>query len=110
MTLVTCWMASSKPKELDFVVADIMVMNEDVFVSDLDTVMDEQADNTNQKIEAAAEKRIPIVKVLGFKDIKGEDQIYVNRFMAQLEAKSGVTGEAAFMSFIKEQVGELQHG
>lgn len=96
-------------KELDFAVADIMTMNEDVFVTDLDTVMDEQAENTNEKIEAAAAKRIPIVKVLGFKDIKGEDQIYVNRFMAQLEAQGLGSGEAAFMAFIKGLVGELSH-
>jgi len=97
-------------KELDFAVADIMTINEDVFVGDLDTVMDEQQANTNEKIEASGSKRVAIAKALGFKEVNGSDLIYINRFMAQLEAESGTrTGEEAFMEFIKRLVGEISH-
>lgn len=97
-------------KELDFAVADVMEMNEDVFMEDLDTVMDEQQHVTNEKIEAVSEKRISLQKVMGFKDVKGGNSIYVTRFMAQLEAESGKRGEEAFVDFIKKLIGEISHG
>lgn len=97
-------------KELDFAVADLMVMNEDTFTSDLDTVMDEQSATTAGKIDAAGEKRVPIARAFGFKDVQGDNLIYINRFMAQLEAETGKAGEGALVEFIKSLVGELSHG
>lgn len=97
-------------KELDFAVADLMVVNESVFSDDLNSVMDEQQANTNEKIDISGQKRVPLVKALGFKDILGADQIYVSRFMAQLEAQTSLRGEDAFMHFVKSLVGEISHG
>jgi hypothetical protein len=96
-------------KELNFAVADLMQINDDVFVSDLDTVMDEQNRNTNEKVEQSEQKRIPISKALGFSDIAGSDIVYVTRFMAQLQAESGSSdGSSAFVTFVKSLVGELK--
>ena len=89
-------------KELDFAVADLLTINDGVFVSDLDSVMDEQQSHTDERIEATDTKRISIAKVLGFKDIQGSDSIYVTRFIAKLEAESGTTAEQAFVNFIKK--------
>jgi len=91
-------------KELDFAVAEMMTMNTDVFVEDLDTVMDEQTERTNDKIAETDDKRISIQKLLGFKDVAGSGSIYVTRFMAKLEAQTGLEGEAAFMSFVRSLV------
>lgn len=96
-------------KELDFAVADLFEMNEDAFVQDLDTVMDEQRNVTNEKIDAIAEKPIALHKVMGFKDIRGSNSIYVTRFMAKIQAESGKTGEEAFIDFIRGLTGELIH-
>jgi hypothetical protein len=95
-------------KELDFAVADLMAIDDTVFESDLENVMTEQAHATNEKVTESEEKRVPIQKLLGFKDIQGKDAVYITRFMAQLEAESGAKGEAAFMGFIKSLIGEIK--
>lgn len=94
-------------KELDFIVADLMTINEDAFSSDLDTVMDESTNITNERIEENGEKRIPVAKALGFKDISGSDTVFLTRFMAQLQAQSGADAEKSFVTFIKNLVGKL---
>jgi hypothetical protein len=88
-------------KELDFMNVDIMAMNDHVFADDLDSVMDETKQSTNEKIEESSVKRIAVDKALGFKHISGQDVIYVTRFMAQLEAQTGLQNEHAFVAFVK---------
>lgn len=97
-------------KELDFMSADVMTIDDSVFVSNLDTVMEEQQSVTNEKIDQSSAKRVSVAKALGFKDISGADTIYVSRFMAQLEAQTGLQGDSAFISFIKQLTGEISHG
>lgn len=94
-------------KELDFIVADLMTINEDAFSSDLDTVMDESTNITNERIDENSEKRIPIAKALGFKDVSGADTVFLTRFIAQLQAQSSADAEKSFVSFIKSLVGKL---
>lgn len=94
-------------KELDFVIADLMEMNADVFADNLDTVMDEAENTTNEKIGANAEKRIPLAKALGFKDVSGADMTFITRFMAQLQAQTNLEPEKAFTTFVRNLVGKL---
>lgn len=94
-------------KELDFAVTDVLVMNDNIFEDNIATVMDEQTQNTNSKVEQVESKRIPITKLLDFKDVSGSDAVYVTRFMAQLQAEGGASPEASFMSFVKGLVGKL---
>lgn len=96
-------------KELDFAVVDLMSVNTDVFVDDLDTVMDEQKAHTDEKIDATDAKRMSLQKLLGFKDVAGTDAIYVTRFMAAIEAKTGLKGAEAFLEHARSLVGELSH-
>lgn len=92
-------------KELDFAIADLMNVDETVFEDNLDTVMDEQTANTDDKIRANEEKRVSIAKALGFKDIKGADVIYVTRWIAMLEEKSGTRDSGdAFIEHVRSQV------
>ena len=94
-------------KELEFLAVDLMTMNTDVFADDLDTVMDESTNTTNEMIDASETKRVSLTKALGFKDIAGSDAIAVSRFMAQLQAQTNSPPEQAFMSFIKTLIGKL---
>lgn len=89
-------------KELDFAIADLMTVNDDVFVTDLDSVMDEQQNMTEHLIERSAEKRVSLFKAFGFKDVSGADAIYVTRFMARVEAETGLSGEQAFVEYAKK--------
>lgn len=91
-------------KELDFLAADLTTMDESLFVEDLEEAVASQEAETEEKMAVAADKRVPIAKALGFKDIAGADLIYLNRLMASLEANSGMKGEDAFMSFVKNLV------
>ena len=88
-------------KELDFMEADLGTLNVDAFVTDLDSAMDHQAQDTADVVAAAANKEVPIAKALGFKTIQGKDERLVVRFMAQLEAELGVSGAGAFLTFVR---------
>ena len=89
-------------KEIDFSMADLGAMNIGAFVNDLDAAVVAQKANTDQKIEDVKTVRVPIKKALGFDSVAAEDQIHLNRFMANLEHSTGLTGEAAFMTFVKK--------
>jgi hypothetical protein len=93
-------------KELDFSMSDLGDMNTDVFIADIDAAVKEQEDATKGKIEEAANRRVPIVKALGFKDIRGSNELAVSRFVAHMEFKTGKTGEDAFIDFIKSVLKE----
>lgn len=91
-------------KELDFLDVDLTTMNEDMFVDDLEEAVSMQTAETNEFFEKAVTKRVPIQKALGFKDILGADQIYLSRFMAQVEELTDKKGGEAFIAFIKQLV------
>lgn len=88
-------------KELDFAIADVMSMNSDVFVSDLNSVMDDAHATTNEKIEQSASKAIAIAKALGIKTVPGSDVIHLSRFMALLEATYECPPEQALVLHAK---------
>lgn len=96
-------------KELDFATVDLGAMNTGVFINDIDGAVDEQQEAIDSKISANAEKRIPLIKAMGFKDIKGEDEIHVSRFIADIEAKTGLKGDEAFVSFVKNSLMGISH-
>lgn len=91
-------------KELDFLAVDLTQMDTSLFVADLDAAVSEQEAETEQKFKEAEEKRVSIAKALGFKDIAGADQIFVHRFVAQIEANTGLKGDQAFVHFIKKSL------
>lgn len=89
-------------KELEFLAVDMTTMDTSLFVSDLTEAVASQEAETTEKFKAAEEKRIPVAKALGFKDIAGADQIVVNRFMASIESQTGKSGDQAFIHFLKQ--------
>jgi hypothetical protein len=93
-------------KELDFSLADLGVMNSDVFIDNLDAAVSAQKTETDSKIASIKEERVVLKKAFGFDSIPMKDELYVSRFMAQIEAQSGLKGELALMHFIKALVEE----
>ena len=91
-------------KELDILGADLTAMDTSLFVEDLEEAVASQEAETEQKFQAAEEKRIPVAKALGFQDIAGADQIHLNRFMASIESSTGLKGGDAFVTFVKKLV------
>lgn len=89
-------------KELDFLVkADLGEMKTEAFVVNLDDEVRAQAAETVAKIEETDERPVKIDKALGFKVIQGRDERHIARFMAQVEAETGLTGADAFVQFVK---------
>ena len=95
-------------KELDFAVDDIMVVNSDMFTDSLDTVMDDVASTTEQRIAQAAEKRVSVGKLLGFTTLPGSAGVDVTRFIATLQADEGLDAEEAFISHIRGHLRDTQ--
>jgi hypothetical protein len=95
---------STMSDELDFSMADLGAMNSDVFIDNLDAAVSAQKNETDAKIAAIKEERVVLKKAFGFDSIAMKDELYVSRFMAQIEAQSGLKGELALMHFIKALV------
>lgn len=89
-------------KEFDFLNADMVEMNTDMFIDDLDQALETKAKETEEKFEKVALKRMALYKAFGFKDIAGADQIYVTHFMAKIEDLTGKEGDEALITFIKQ--------
>lgn len=88
-------------KELDFLEADLGDFNTDAFVDDIDKEVAKQGEESAKKVEEVDARAVKIDVALGFKTIEGKDERHVARFMAQIEADSGLVGAEAFVSFVK---------
>jgi len=95
-------------KELEFMAADLGTMNEEAFVDDLDFEVEKQTSETAEKISEADAREVRLDQALGFKTIKGKDERHVARFMAQIEAESGLPPSEAFCHFVRG-IMELSH-
>lgn len=91
-------------KELNFMSVDLGEINTSGFVEDLDIALEEQAAETTKKLETVAKSEIKLENALGFKSIKGEDEKIVVRFMAIIEAQTGLAGRDAFVKYATNTV------
>jgi hypothetical protein len=92
-------------KELDFIVANLSEVDHSAFVDDIDEEVKKQSDETSKKMEEVDAREVKIEKVMGFKSFKGKDERVIARFMAQIEAESGLPPAEAFVSFVKSLTG-----
>jgi ParB-like chromosome segregation protein Spo0J len=86
-------------KELDFAVADLGSINVDAFVDDVGAAVSAQESQTKETADALQDKRVPVARVLGIKDIKGSNQIHITRLVAEIERRVGLKGEDALVAF-----------
>lgn len=89
-------------KEIDFSMADLGTMVDTSIVYDLSAAVDAQEEATHAKVEEIKSKRVPLVKILGFKDVAGDAAIHLNRFMALVEEQTGLKADEAFVQFCKQ--------
>ncbi|WP_185731699.1 ParB/Srx family N-terminal domain-containing protein [Burkholderia contaminans] len=90
-------------KELEFSAADLGELNVDAFVPDVAEAVEQQEQEAHAKADAVSARRVPLAKVFGFKDIAGVDEIHVSRFMARVQAETGLAGADALIAFIRRQ-------
>jgi hypothetical protein len=89
-------------KELEFMTADLGEINDAPFVEDLDEVVREQSLSATKAVEETDAREVRLDKVLGFKSIAGRDERHLARFMATIEAQTGLTGADALVAHAKE--------
>lgn len=89
-------------KELQFMEADLSLMNDGAIVEDLEAAVAEQSQETLAKIEETDQRPVKIDKALGFKTISGKDERVVSRFMALAESETGQIGAQAFISYLQQ--------
>lgn len=94
-------------KELDFLDADLGMVNSDAFITDMDATVAAQKKDLDKRIDEAAAARVPVAKAFGFKDIPGAGQLTLTRFMALAEADTGLIGGDALVSFIQSKFTEV---
>ena len=92
-------------KELDFFSADIGVVNEEVFVADVEREAARMTSETATHVQELASKPVKIDKALGFKTISGADERAVAHFLAAIEGQTGLTGANAFIAHVKQTIG-----
>lgn len=89
-------------KELDFSMADLGEMVDDAFIDDVEREVAKQDAETKSKIEDLEKRRVPLFRVFGFKDVTGANEIWIARFMAEIQSKTGKTGEEALVEHAKK--------
>jgi len=89
-------------RELDFLAFDdIGEMNMGAISDDLEGDIDAQEEETQEKVAATDASSTKIVKALGFNEIPIAAVKDVRRFLADIEAKTGLSGAAAFAEFCR---------
>lgn len=88
-------------KELEFMTQDIGLMNDDAFIDDVDAEVAEQQKEVEAQIKQTSERMVPVINALGFKMVAASDEVYINRFMAQIATDYQTTPEKAFGLFVK---------
>jgi ParB-like chromosome segregation protein Spo0J len=86
-------------KELEFAVADLGTINMDAFVDDVGAAVNRQEQETRETVTQLADKEVAIAKVMGFKSVKGSNQLAISRLMAEIERRTGLKGEEALVAF-----------
>jgi hypothetical protein len=86
--------------ELDFLVEDLGSMNIDAISTDLDSDIDAQEEETAEKVAATDASSEKVTKVFGFNSVPIAAVKHVRRFLADIEAETGLKGEEAFVEWV----------
>lgn len=94
-------------KEINFLDADLGVVNTNAFIDNMDTAVSEQKTDLDGRISGAKAAPVQLYKAFGFKDVPGGSQLVVTQFMALAEAHTGLTGGDALIQFMRDKFVEV---
>jgi ParB-like chromosome segregation protein Spo0J len=86
--------------ELEFMLADLTMIDDAVLVDDIGEAVEEQREKTEDKIREVDETELPIGEGFGFKKLRAQEIRRVKAFMAQIESSTGKEGAAALMAHL----------
>lgn len=93
-------------KELNFLDADLGEIRPEGIVEDLYADIEAKATETVEKLEETDKAKVKIQDALGFKEITGEEERTVARFMAKVEGETQKLGAEAFVDFANKYISE----
>lgn len=88
--------------ELDFLVEDLGDMNLSAISKNLDQDIDDQDEETKQKVSATDTSSEKLVKAMGFSVIPIASVRDVRKFIAEIEKKTGKSGADAFVEYCRD--------
>lgn len=90
-------------EELDFLVEDLGEVNIDAISTDLDGDIDAQDKETAEKVKATDASSEKVAKIIGFNSVPIAAVKHVRRFLADIEAETGLKGEEAFVEWVQSR-------
>lgn len=91
-------------KELEMLTVDVGVMDEDTLVMDLDSAVEQHEVEVEERAEKAGSEDVRLDKAFGFKTVPLKDQKVISRFMAEIEARTGLKGPDALVDFMRTEL------
>ena len=91
-------------KELAFMDVDLTEINPESVEVDIVAEMERQSDAMSENIREVEDSDVRIADALGFRKVKGADQRPIARFMARIEADTGLQGADAFVTFVENYI------
>lgn len=89
--------------ELDFLIDDIGNMNMDAISANLEQDIDDQEEETKEKVKATDASFEKITRALGFSTVPIGAVKDIRRFIADIEAQTGLLSVDAFVEFCRER-------
>jgi ParB-like chromosome segregation protein Spo0J len=86
--------------ELDFLIDDLGNMNDAAISIDLDGDLADQDEETAAKVAATDASSEKVAKIFGFNSVPIATVKHVRRFLADIEAETGLKGEEAFVQWV----------
>lgn len=91
-------------KELAFMEVDLTEIDPESVEVDIVAEMERQSDAMSENIREVEDSDVRIADALGFRKVKGADQRPIARFMARIEADTGLQGAEAFVTFVENYI------
>lgn len=91
-------------KELAFMEVDLTEIDPESVEVDIVAEMERQSDAMSENIREVEDSDVRIADALGFRKVKGADQRPIARFMARIEADTGLQGADAFVTFVENYI------
>lgn len=88
-------------RELDMLITDVGEIDGDALTDDIFEALEAHEADVEETAKAADEQTVRLDKAFGFKVVPLPDQKTITRFMAEIEAKTGLKGPDALLKHMK---------
>ncbi|TDW20426.1 ParB-like nuclease family protein [Rhizobium azibense] len=90
--------------ELNFATADLLEMEDTVFVEDISGAVEKQKTENDAKTKEVDDVAAPVADALGFKRVTIAESRTIRELMGRIEKNTGLKGVDAFITFISDKL------